>query len=618
MDLHEYPRMLRRRWFVIVAVTAIGLALAWVTLPSSSAEKQAAKRDVSFKSTVVLVAPEGTKPDLQKAALYATRGPVPNGVAQSLGVKVGSGAGAAGAANAATSKKGGATTGAQQTVQIGSTNVVARPDAASGSLNIIASDKDKLKAPKVAGAIAAALVTKEKNDADARHQAKEAVLRLASDQTQVALNYASLAANATPAAKADRSLQSTLAQMQKNHTDAQDKLTTFQNNGPAAPPLGVLSPANTQRFVKKSNGLSAPTSRGTRLILGGGLGLLLGLGLALILERLDSHVRNAPTAEKLSQLPVIAEIPHVRVRKHNRAEILSMVAPKSQYAEAYRGLRTSISLMSMAHASGTLAVHPNGDDSLVVTTEPQVILVTSPGANEGKTTTSANLATTYAGMGASVIVVDLDFRRQKLFRMLGAQPGPHLTNEGELGGELRVDLSSVIQPSNVPGVRFVPSAPRDAMPEHALRLARAAISAARKSADVVILDGPPLLLTNDVRELVPYVDAVVLLAREGRTQRRALGRASQLLRRIDAPVVGLAFIGSHGSRREYGYGDDYGYGYGYGYRQPRQPRKARKGAKAAAAPPTIEDTVISLEDPPDLDLGSDERRAGRLRAWPRR
>jgi Mrp family chromosome partitioning ATPase len=339
------------------------------------------------------------------------------------------------------------------------------------------------------------------------------------------------------------------------------------------------------------------------------LGLVLGLGVAMVLERMDASIRGVANAEAASQLPVIAEIPYVRIRKSNRYAILSLTMPKSLFAEAYRGLRTSISLMTMAHSTGANAL---GDDEVrVIPPEPKVILIASPGPSEGKSTTAANLATSYAGMGSTVVVIDLDFRRQKLHRFFQTTAGPYLENVGTRE-EPQLDFDSLVQATNTPGVRFVPSAPRNTVPEQALLLAREAIARARDMADVVILDAPPLLLTNDAKDLIPYCDALVLLTREGKTHRRALERATQLLRRFDAPVVGLALIGARSSSTGgygygYGYGGGYGYGYGYGAKKPPRKRLTRpttyddspagEGAGAAAEP---------------------EEKRSRLRVWHRR
>jgi Mrp family chromosome partitioning ATPase len=206
-------------------------------------------------------------------------------------------------------------------------------------------------------------------------------------------------------------------------------------------------------------------------------------------------------------------------------------------------------------------------------------------------------------MGSTVVVIDLDFRRQKLHRFFQVSPTPHLENTGTRTTP-DIDFANLVQPTNVPGVRFVGSAPRNSVPEHALLLARAAIARAREVADVVILDAPPLLLTNDAKDLIPYADAIVLLTRDGKTHHKGLERAAQLLRRLDAPVVGLGLIESRtvGSYGYYRYGYGYGYGGGYGY-PSRKPPKTR-----ITRVPGSDGTL--LEEPAD-------GRKSRLRVWRR-
>ena len=211
--------------------------------------------------------------------------------------------------------------------------------------------------------------------------------------------------------------------------------------------------------------------------------------------------------------------------------MLTQLSPLSGVADAYRGLRTSIGLMWLANESETGR------------TEPRTLIVASPGPNEGKSTTDANLAAAYAEMGKSVIVVDLDFRRQRLHKFLGADAEPHLANIGTLS-EPRVDLDSITQSTSIPGVRFIGSATPDSTPAEATVAGRATILAAQASCDIVIIDTPPLLLTNDTFDLLDFADAVLLLVRDGRTKTTALARASPQLRRLDAPVLGIALIGA--------------------------------------------------------------------------
>src|SRR5690242_18992028 len=104
------------------------------------------------------------------------------------------------------------------------------------------------------------------------------------------------------------------------------------------PALNIYSPASVPTRIVKANGVSATKGRKTRLLIGGAIGLLLGLVLAFVLERIDNSVRGAAAAENASGLPVIADIPYMRIKNRCRFEILSLTMPQSLYAEAYRGL----------------------------------------------------------------------------------------------------------------------------------------------------------------------------------------------------------------------------------------------------------------------------------------
>jgi Mrp family chromosome partitioning ATPase len=73
---------------------------------------------------------------------------------------------------------------------------------------------------------------------------------------------------------------------------------------------------------------------------------------------------------------------------------------------------------------------------------------------------------------------------------------------------------------------------------------RAAIDEARRQADVILIDTAPVLASAEVTHLFPLVDAVVVVARAKRTTAEIAERASELLKRLDAPVVGVALNGA--------------------------------------------------------------------------
>ena len=107
---------------------------------------------------------------------------------------------------------------------------------------------------------------------------------------------------------------------------------------------------------------------------------------------------------------------------------------------------------------------------------------------------------------------------------------------------------------------------------------RPVIQALRKAYDTVILDCPPLLPVTDSLILAAYSDATLLVVSEGKTSRRSLARALELLRQVNAPLRGTVLNATKGAG---------GYGYGYAYGQPKppsggdRPRWRRRGRQPA-------------------------------------
>jgi capsular exopolysaccharide synthesis family protein len=184
-------------------------------------------------------------------------------------------------------------------------------------------------------------------------------------------------------------------------------------------------------------------------------------------------------------------------------------------------------------------VPPNRHDG------PRTILVTSAGPGEGKTLVVANLAATYAELGKRVLVLSCDFRRPKIHRLFGV-PNDHGLSEALEASNGQPVLRGHVRSTPLTNVRVVPSG---AIPESAGELLtsrnmREALVEARKEADIVLLDTPPVLATSDASHLFPDVDTVLVVARAGKTTAEVAERSSELLRRMRAPVVGVALNGS--------------------------------------------------------------------------
>lgn len=298
------------------------------------------------------------------------------------------------------------------------------------------------------------------------------------------------------------------------------------------------------------------------------LGLMVGTALAFLIDYFDEALRTIPDVERATQgLAVLGVIPLApRGRNAQAPGTVTRTDPGSPAAEAYRSLRTSIQFLSLDAPLATLQL-------------------TSARSSEGKTSTVTNLAVAMADTGQRVVLVDCDLRRSRAHEFFG------LSNElgftSVLLGEL--PLSAALQ--DVPGVkglRLLASGPRPPNPSELLsgRRAEEVLSAVRADADVVLIDSPPVLPVSDAVALAARVDATLVVVDAASTKRKSVQRAMELLRRVDAPVIGAVL---NCARAE----DAYGYGYGYG--AVPTPR-----ADASRAPSTKDDEGPTKSPSPAL------------------
>jgi capsular exopolysaccharide synthesis family protein len=268
------------------------------------------------------------------------------------------------------------------------------------------------------------------------------------------------------------------------------------------------------------------------------IGLILAVALVILLEYVDDRLKTKADVERVvAPLPVLGMIPGTRSRRRRAGgSVDSVEAPRSPAAEAYRSLRTSIQFLAL--------------DKPV-----RIIQVTSPSAEEGKTTTIANLGVAIARTGRTVAMVCCDLRRPSLHTMFGMDNRIGFTSV--VVGE--VELSAAVQA--VPGqprVSVIASGPLPPNPSELLASDRASavIAAIGSRFDVVLVDCPPLLPVTDAVVLSAYADVTIVIAAARRTTRKQLHRALEILNRVNAPVAGIV-LNRVVSEESYGYGADY-------------------------------------------------------------
>jgi Mrp family chromosome partitioning ATPase/capsular polysaccharide biosynthesis protein len=313
--------------------------------------------------------------------------------------------------------------------------------------------------------------------------------------------------------------------------------------------------------VQKPTGSVQIQPKPTRnALIGIALGLVLGLGLAFLLEALDSRARGAEEiSERLGGLPLLARLPTPTRKIRSTRQLAMVAAPDAPEAESFRILRTQLDLARLEHPART-------------------IMVSSAVAQEGKSTTAANLAIALARAGRRVVLVDLDLYQPILaeFFSLG---GPGVTDV-VLG---TADLSEALVPiqiaSQLDGYRDrlhsngngpvrlidgslevlpagqIPPDPGDFMNTQALR---DVLRRLEERADTVLIDTSPLLQAGDAMTLSTKVDGLLVVVRLNVVRHRMLAELARVLGRTPATKLGFVLT-------DVPLEPSYGYAYRRGY-----------------------------------------------------
>jgi tyrosine-protein kinase Etk/Wzc len=312
-----------------------------------------------------------------------------------------------------------------------------------------------------------------------------------------------------------------------------------------------------------------PIGRGPlfKLALGLIVGLMLGSGAAFLKENLNTSIRRRDELESILRVPGLAIIPQIlpqngagrlslrnirlpipgmgngrngHHRNGNGTALVSATNVRSTGAEAFRTLRTSLIFSQAVQSLRT-------------------IVITSPSPQDGKTTTAANLAVTFAQQGMRVALVDCDLRRARLHNVFKIPREPGLTQ----AMMEQATIDEVIHPTMVDGLGFIPAGALPPNPSELLGGPRmhAVLEALRERFDVILLDTPPVHVAADSMILGRGADGVLLVVRAGSTQKDSAQDAIARLTAVGARVVGAVLNDPDHKVPQYGgyyYYDYYG------------------------------------------------------------
>lgn len=205
-------------------------------------------------------------------------------------------------------------------------------------------------------------------------------------------------------------------------------------------------------------------------------------------------------------------------RSTSKRPIITEVNPKSPISEAYRTLRTNVDFSSI-------------DSDL------QVIMLTSAGPGEGKSTTSTNLAVTYAQANKKVLIVDADLRKPTMHHTFFKSNRWGLTNI--LTGNS--EYNEVIVETHIENLYLLPSGPIPPNPSEMLASKRMAafLDDVRREYDMIIIDTPPALVVTDAQVIASRSDGVILVINSGEVKREVAAKVKSNLDRVNAKILGV-------------------------------------------------------------------------------
>ena len=274
------------------------------------------------------------------------------------------------------------------------------------------------------------------------------------------------------------------------------------------------------------------------LAISAALGLIFGVGAAFILDALDQGINTPSDIETKLHVSLLGASP-ATARGVTPAQALR--DPRSALSESINAVRTAL---QFATSDGA----------------PRTLLVTSSRSSEGKTTTAAALAASFARLGVRVLLVDGDLRSPSLHRLLSLKNTTGLSRY--LAGGAR--LADVVQTTAEGSLSVVTCGPLPPNPSELLAGPGLAefLQEASEAFDLVIVDGPPVVGLSDAVSLAAAVVGTLFVVEAVRVRRAAARAAIHRLQSVDARIVGAVLCKFDAKSAAYGY--EYAYHYAYG------------------------------------------------------
>ena len=272
------------------------------------------------------------------------------------------------------------------------------------------------------------------------------------------------------------------------------------------------------------------------------LGLAIPAGILFLLEFFRYKIEGHNNVEKLTNLPIIADVAIASERAKTKADIVVHENKNNLMEEIFRSLRTNLQFLLKQH--------------------DKVIMFTSTTSGEGKTFIASNVAISFALLGKKVVLVGLDVRKPRLAELFEIDDHHHGITNLLVKDEVNwSDVKEQIIPSGINDkldilmAGPVPPNPGELVTRESLDQTMEQL---KEHYDYILIDTAPVGLVTDTLALGRISNATVYVCRADFTQKASFGLINSLSMEKKLPNMSIVLNGVDLSKKKYGY--YYGYG----------------------------------------------------------